>query len=217
MGKMAGSSSSGTTSRLGAPAKPRFGYVSTPRLAPYTAANRFGGTWEGQTSVLALSVGDSRLIAGFSLALSPIAKLFGTFEPFGAQLVGTPNSGKTSAAMAIGATWGCNFRGGRPSPKGYVNSWNITPAKAEDPAAARNCGLLILEETRNAVKTNGSRAQTIFDITMLIAEGSEKDRKTNTDVHLGIGRQRFSRPAISRWISWLPRTALRSMTRIAAV
>ena len=152
------------------------------RLAPYTAANRIGGTWEGQTSVLALSVGNSRLMAGLCLAMSSIAKLFGTFEPFGAQLVGTPNSGKTSAAMAIGSTWGCNFRGGRPSSKGYVNSWNITPAKAEDPAAARNGGLLILEETRNAVRTNGSRAQTIFDITMLIAEGSEKDRKTNTDV-----------------------------------
>ena len=123
-----------------------------------------------------LCVNNSRLMFAVSLALTgPILRFVNGKRAGGFQIYGDAETGKSTAAMVAGSVWGCH----RQPDNGFLESWNTTANQVEITALAHNDGLLILDETKKAGSTPAKRAEVILDVTMRLAEQTEKQRLTN--------------------------------------
>ena len=113
-----------------------------------------------------------------SLALTgPILQLVNGPRSGGFQLFGSPESGKTAAAMVAGSIWGCHSMERRE--KGFAESWHTTAGKVEITALAHNETVLLLDDTKRAGRNDKDRGQAVLDISFGLAEGTEKERLTN--------------------------------------
>ena len=135
---------------------------------------------EWQDRIWALFPGNSRLIFAMCLAAAPlILPLVKGPRSGGFQLVGDPETGKTGAAMVAGSFWGCHRAEGRRE-KGFAESWKTTEGKVEVTALAHNHSVLILDETKLAGKNEHDRAENVVNMSVGLAEHTEKERLTNT-------------------------------------
>jgi hypothetical protein len=139
-----------------------------------------GPLQDWQDRIWALCQGNSRLIFALSLAAAPlILPLVKGPRSGGFQLVGLPETGKTCAAMVAGSFWGCHRAEGRRE-KGFAESWNTTEGKIEVTALAHNHSLLILDETKRAGKNDSDRGKNVLNMTVGLAEHTERERLTNS-------------------------------------
>jgi putative DNA primase/helicase len=147
--------------------------------AQMLAKYRVRGTLkEWQKKIGTACAGNSRLMFAVSMAFAgPILSLVGGPRSGGFQITGAAETGKTTAAMAAGSVWGCHASGG--SDKGFAESWHSTAGKLEITALAHNDGLLILDETKRAGRNDQGRAQAVIDMSLALAEQTEKQRLTN--------------------------------------
>jgi putative DNA primase/helicase len=122
-------------------------------------------------------VNNSRLMFAVSLAFTgPILRFVSRARSGGGfQIYGDAETGKSTAAMVAGSVWGCH----RQPDNGFLESWNTTANAVEITALAHNNGLLILDETKKAGSTHSKRAEVVMDVTMRLAEQTEKQRLTN--------------------------------------
>jgi putative DNA primase/helicase len=145
-------------------------------LAKY---HRKGTLRQWQKQIAALCAGNSRLMFAVSLAFTgPILRFVDGSKAGGFQIFGLPESGKTTAAKVAGSVWGC-YRSEDKRDRGFSETWNATKNKLEIIALAHNDALLILDETKHAGKIPKDRANVILEVTMRLAEQSERDRLTN--------------------------------------
>lgn len=122
-------------------------------------------------------VNNSRLMFAVSLAFAgPILRFVRRARSGGFQIYGDAETGKSTAAMVAGSVWGCHHQ----PDNGFLESWNTTANKVEITALAHNDGLLILDETKKAGSTNAKRVELILDVTIRLAQQTEKQRLTNT-------------------------------------
>jgi len=123
---------------------------------------------------------NSRLMFALCLAFTgPILWLVPGPKSGGFQLVGPPETGKTTAGKLTGSVWGCHRGEGRRD-KGFIESWNATEGKIEVTALAHNEIVLILDETKNAGTKGKDRGKTVLGVAFALAEQTEKDRLTNS-------------------------------------
>jgi len=95
----------------------------------------------------------------------------------GFQLWGEKETGKTTATMIGGSVWGCHTDAGDPEI-GFAETWHTTANAVEITALAHSDCLLILDETTQGLDDR-SRAQTVINVTMALAQLREKERMTN--------------------------------------
>jgi uncharacterized protein (DUF927 family) len=134
---------------------------------------------EWQDKIANLCVGNSRLMFAVSLAFTgPILRFVAGPTSGGFQFWGQAESGKTTAAMVAGSVWGCHRSEDRRK-NGFGESWKSTAGKVEVTALAHNDGLLILDETKLAGKTDKPRAEIVTEVVLGLAEHTEKERLTN--------------------------------------
>jgi putative DNA primase/helicase len=108
----------------------------------------------------------------------PILPLVSGPRSGGFQLFGSPESGKTAAAMVTGSIWGCH-RSPERKENGFSESWHTTAGKIEITALAHNETVLPLDETKRAGRTDKERGQAVLDISFGLAESVERERLTN--------------------------------------
>ncbi len=119
-----------------------------------------------------LCLNNSRLMFAVSLAFTgPILRFVRAERSGGFEIYGSPETGKTTAAMVAGSVWGCH----RQPDKGFLESWNTTANAVEVTALAHNDGLLILDETK-AQGNVTKRLELVLNVTMRLAEQREKKR-----------------------------------------
>jgi putative DNA primase/helicase len=97
------------------------------------------GTVEGwRDSVAKLARGNSRPMLAIGVALAaPLLHLV-ELESGGIHLFGPSGCGKTTSAKAGASVWG--------EPRGQILNWDSTPLALANAAAARNDGLMLLDE-----------------------------------------------------------------------
>jgi putative DNA primase/helicase len=160
--------------------KPRleteFGDLPPQMLSKY----RSNGTLEDwKDNVASLCIGNSRLIFAVSLAFTgPILRFVQGPRGGGFQFWGEKETGKTTATMVAGSVWGCHTGTGNREI-GFAETWHTTANKVEITALAHNDSLLILDETTLAGFDDRSRAQTVINVVMTLAQQQEKERMTN--------------------------------------
>jgi putative DNA primase/helicase len=158
------------------PVEPVFNGLDAQMLAKYRTK---GTLEEWQQQIASPCNGNSRLMFAVSLACTgPVLSLVNGPRGGGFQFPGDPETGKTMAAMVAGSFWGCHV-GGR-SEHGFIENWHTTSGKVEPTALAHNDTLLILDETKRAGDTDQERARVVLDASFNLAEGTEKERLTNT-------------------------------------
>jgi hypothetical protein len=127
------------------------------------------GTDEGFDKFFKLSAGNTRLIAGYALAVSgPVCAAF-NLDPPGLQFVGGGGTGKSPAAAFISSIWGWDTTPG--AMLGCGSSWNATPDAIELIAAGCNQTLIFLDEMSQASKN-------VVDAVMRTIQGQGKARYT---------------------------------------
>jgi uncharacterized protein (DUF927 family) len=126
-----------------------------------------------------LAEGNSRLMMSIALAFAgPIGELVGG-EPPMIQLVGSPESGKSSIAIAAGSVWG-EFDDKKLNY--FIETWNNTANNLEDVAAA-HCGtFLVLDETALADESKNDNPYPFIKKTVIrLNKGIEKGRKNQSE------------------------------------
>jgi putative DNA primase/helicase len=81
--------------------------------------------------------------------------------------------------MVAGSVWGCH----RLPDMGFLETWNTTDNAVELTALGHNDGLLVLDETKKAGRTDAERAGVVIGVTMRLAEQREKRRLTATSAY----------------------------------
>ena len=158
------------------PLERSFGHLDPAMLSKYRAKHSLK---EWQNNVATLCVGNSRLMFSVSLAFTgPILRFVQGPKSGGFQIYGPPETSKTTAAIVAGSAWGCHRSEGRRE-KGFLESWNTTPAKAELTALAHNDAFLVLDETKTSGSDDSHRAKVVTEVTFKLAEHVEKERFTN--------------------------------------
>jgi putative DNA primase/helicase len=153
-----------------------FRHLDQQLLAKYRAK---GTLQEWQNNIGRLCSGNSRLMFCASLGLTgPILPLVTGPRSGGFQLFGSPESGKTGAAMVTGSIWGCHLLPERRE-NGFAESWHTTAGKVEITALAHNETVLILDETKRAGGNDKDRAKAVLESSFGLAENVEKERLTN--------------------------------------
>ncbi|MBY4734014.1 DUF927 domain-containing protein [Cupriavidus pauculus] len=120
---------------LGEPSAPLFYRGDRSGAAAYSTK----GTAEGWKATVAhLAHGNSRPMLAIGVALAaPLLHLVG-LESGGFHLFGTSGSGKTTSAKVGASVWG--------SPRKQILNWDSTALALANAAAARNDGMMLLDE-----------------------------------------------------------------------
>jgi len=134
------------------------------------------GTLERWQELCRLAEGNSRLMLSLALAfVGPLGELMGGDPPM-FQLVGEPESGKTSIAIAAGSVW-CEYDEGKR--RSYVETWNNTGNNIEAIAAAHFGTFLVLDETGLAAESKSDNPYPVIKKTVLrLFQGEMKGRLT---------------------------------------
>lgn len=120
---------------LGVPIKPLFYNGDRSNAHAYGAS---GSVAEWRESVARLCRGNSRPLIAIGAALAaPLLHLAG-LESGGFHIYGTSGSGKTTSARAGASVWGM--------PNEQILNWDSTALALANAAAARNDGLMLLDE-----------------------------------------------------------------------
>lgn len=120
---------------LGTPTKPLFYNGDRSNAHAYSAS---GTVADWRDSVARLCRGNSRPLIAIGAALAaPLLHLAG-LESGGFHIYGTSGSGKTTSARAGASVWGL--------PNEQILNWDSTALALANAAAARNDGLMLLDE-----------------------------------------------------------------------
>ncbi|WP_161802720.1 MULTISPECIES: DUF927 domain-containing protein [Serratia] len=120
---------------LGTPERPLLYNGDRSNAASYSAS---GSVEDWRRTVAALAQGNARAMLAIGCALAaPLLRLSG-LESGGFHLFGDSGDGKTTSAAIGASVWG--------SPEGQKLSWDSTPLALSNAAAARNDGLMWLDE-----------------------------------------------------------------------
>lgn len=115
-----------------------------------------GTLTDWQTSVAALARGNSRAMFAIGCAFAAPLMWLADLESGGFHLFGDSSSGKTGAAAIGASVWG--------EPEGQKLSWDSTPLALTNAAAARNDGLMWLDEIGQGKSTDiGLAAYRLFN------------------------------------------------------
>jgi putative DNA primase/helicase len=144
---------------IGEPSTPLF-YNGEQHLADtYAPSNHspthpHGDPTEWREEVASLARGNSRFQLAIGCAFAaPLMHLVG-MESGGVHIYGTTTDGKTTAALTGGSVWG--------APEDQKLSWNATTYALSNEAAARNDGLMILDEVGQSEP--GTVAQAAYNL-----------------------------------------------------
>ncbi len=143
--------------------------------ADYTNAKKWAtrGELDDWKKYLAAPSGKRSQLLVFLICVAFVPPLLSLLKRrgFGVNLVGKPQSGKTTATAVAGTVWG---GGGQ---NGFMETWKISKNGIEDHARDHKDALLCMDDTSRITCNAKERAEILWDAIFCYDGGHEKKRK----------------------------------------